>query len=91
MKEAVLTQESVAHIALVLQPNKTFEGHGNYSLADYNSEMKHRAWYELFYYFGYDFLLSHHSRNSEASVRRKAEQIYEAKDRLLIRTRGTVR
>lgn len=80
------TQESVARIVRILQSNKTLNGGVNQVLADCSIKRKRRAPDKIFRYLGYDYLLSHHSSQSEESVRRKAEQVEEAKERLLRRS-----
>lgn len=73
----------MAHILPVLRSNRNLKGRINNAQAVSNISRKRWALNKLFQYLGYDCLLSSLGLDSAKSVRRKANQISEAKERIL--------
>lgn len=69
----------------VIQSNDTLKRRVNQTLAECDKTRKHRAPNKLTEYLGNDCLLSRYSSNLEQSMRRKVEQINDARERLLRR------
>lgn len=78
-------QEFIAHIVLILQSYKTLKWCEIQALSDYNGTKKRRALDKHFQNLRYNFLSSCHSSKWEKSVRRKEEQVDEAREIFLRR------